>query len=94
VLIDLKFNKLKPENFGQMNLYINYYREEVNDEFDQDPIGIILCADKDETLAKLAMQGINNNLYAAKYTTVLPSYEVLQNEVQKVISNYKRKNSK
>ncbi len=57
VLIDLKMNKLKPENFGQMNMYVNYYKEEVNDEYDQDPIGIILCVEKDTSLAKMAIQG-------------------------------------
>ena len=64
VLIDLKMNKLKPENFGQMNMYVNYYKEEVNDEYDQDPIGIILCAEKDPALVKMAIQGISNNIYA------------------------------
>ena len=89
VLIDLKMNKLKPENFGQMNLYINYYKNEVNDEGDQDPIGIILCARKDETLAKMSIQGIENNIYATRYTTVMPDIEVLQAEVQKVVEKYK-----
>ena len=56
VLIDLKINKLKPENFGQMNMYINYYKNEVNDELDQDPIGIILCADKEQSIAELSIQ--------------------------------------
>lgn len=94
VLIDLKMNKLKPENFGQMNMYVNYYKEEVNDDYDQDPIGIILCADKEAALAKMAVQGINNNIYATKYTTVMPDYEVLQNEVLKVIAMYKEKEEK
>lgn len=94
VLIDLKMNKLKPDNFGQMNMYVNYYKEEVNDEHDQDPIGIILCADKEAALAKMAVQGINNNIYAAKYTTVMPEYEVLQNEVLKVIAMYNKKDKK
>lgn len=94
VLIDLKMNKLKPENFGQMNMYVNYYKEEVNDEYDQDPIGIILCAEKDAALAKMAIQGISNNIYATKYTTVIPDYEVLQNEVQKVIAMYNETENK
>lgn len=88
VLIDLKMNKLKPENFGQMNMYINYYKNEVNDDGDQDPIGIILCARKDEALAKMSIQGIENNIYAARYTTVMPDIEMLQAEVQKVVKQY------
>ena len=91
VLIDLKINKLKPENFGQMNMYINYYKNEVNDELDQDPIGIILCADNEQSIAELSIQGLQNNIYAAKYTTVMPDIEVLQNEVRKVIENFDKK---
>jgi hypothetical protein len=88
VLIDLKINKLKPDNFGQMNMYINYYKNEINEEHDQDPIGIILCADKEQSIAELSIQGIQNNIYDAKYTTVMPDVEVLQNEVKKVIEQF------
>ena len=91
VLIDLKINKLKPENFGQMNMYINYYKNEINDELDKDPIGIILCADKEQSIAELSIQGLQNNIYAAKYTTVMPDIEALQNEVRKVIENFDKK---
>lgn len=77
VLIDLKMNKLKPENFGQMNMYVNYYKSEINDEGDQDPIGIILCASKDESVARMSIMGIENNIYAARYTTVMPDIEIL-----------------
>ena len=55
VLIDLKMNKLKPENFGQMNMYVNYYKNEINEINDSDPIGIILCAEKDKALAKMSI---------------------------------------
>lgn len=91
VLIDLKIKNLKPENFGQMNMYVNYYKNEVNDEGDEDPIGIILCADKDKALAKMSIQGIENNIYAAKYSTVIPETEVLQAEVRKVIESFDKK---
>ncbi len=94
VLIDLKMNKLKPENFGQMNMYVNYYKEEVNDEGDQDPIGIILCARKEEALAKMSIQGIENNIYAARYTTVMPDIEVLQAEVERVVLEYNKEKKK
>ena len=72
-------------------MYINYYKNEVNDELDQDPIGIILCADKEQSIAKLSIQGLQNNIYAAKYTTVMPDIEVLQNEVRKVIESFDKK---
>ena len=92
VLIDLKMNKLKPDNFGQMNMYVNYYKNEVNDEGDQDPIGIILCAQKEEALAKMSIQGIENNIYAARYTTVIPNIEVLQAEVERVVLEFNKGN--
>ena len=91
VLIDLKINKLKPENFGQMNMYINYYKNEINDEMDQDPIGIILCADKEQEIVDMSIQGLQNNIFAAKYTTVMPNIEVLQNEVRKVVEAFNNK---
>ena len=90
VLIDLKMNKLKPDNFGQMNMYVNYYKEEVNDEGDQDPIGIILCAKKEEALAKMSIMGIDNNIYAARYTTIIPNLEALQEEVEKVVKKFEK----
>ena len=90
VLIDLKMNKLKPDNFGQMNMYVNYYKEEVNDEGDQDPIGIILCAKKEEALAKMSIMGIDNNIYAARYTTIIPNIEALQEEVEKVVEKFEK----
>ena len=92
VLIDLKMNKLKPDNFGQMNMYVNYYKNEVNDEGDQNPIGIILCAQKEEALAKMSIQGIENNIYAARYTTVIPDIEVLQAEVERVVLEFNKGN--
>ena len=48
VLIDLKIGQMKPEYAGQMNMYLNYYNEEINDEYDNKPIGIILCKSKKE----------------------------------------------
>ncbi len=51
VLIELKTTKLMPEAVGQLNMYLNYYESEVNDEHDNEPIGIILCTDKDSIAA-------------------------------------------
>lgn len=47
---------LKPENIGQMNMYVNYYDNEVNDDGDDKPIGIILCADTSEINKELYLQ--------------------------------------
>lgn len=55
VLIELKTIKLMTEAVGQLNMYLNYYAEEVNDEHDAAPIGIILCTDKDSIAAEYAL---------------------------------------
>ena len=72
-------------------MYINYYKNEVNDEMDENPIGIILCADKQQELVNMSIQGINNNIYAAKYTMVMPCLETLQEEVRKVVEEYEKR---
>lgn len=86
VLIDLKMNGLKAENFGQMNLYLNYYEQVVNDESDNKPIGIILCAEKDKVMMEFALNGISNNLFTSTYTYYIPDKEQLISEVEKVLN--------
>ena len=86
VLIDLKMNKLKAENLGQMNLYLNYYEHVVNDENDNKPIGIILCAEKDNVMMEFALNGISNNLFTSTYTYYIPNKEQLINEVEKILN--------
>lgn len=85
VLIDLKINSLEAENIGQMNLYVNYFKNEINDDGDNDPIGIILCAEKDKVVAKYAMDGLKNNIYASKYTYVIPDKERLEEELERYL---------
>lgn len=80
-----KMGKLKPENMGQMNMYLNYYETEINDIEDNKPIGIILCAKKDNVVAEYSLGGINNNLFASNYTYFMPNKEELIAQVEKVI---------
>jgi len=87
VLIDLKMNKLKAENLGQMNMYLNYYEQAVNSEDDGKPIGIILCAEKDKVMLEYALGGLSNNIFASTYTYYIPNKEQLINEVEKVLKN-------
>ena len=91
VLIDLKTTKFKPEYIGQMNFYINYYKKEINKKGDQDPIGIILCADKNNKIVDLAVQGLENNIYATKYTTIMPDANMLQDEVSRLVGAFANK---
>lgn len=87
VLIDLKMNNLKAENLGQMNLYLNYYEQVVNDKDDNKPIGIILCTEKDNVMMEFALNGISNNLFTSTYTYYIPDKEQLINEVEKVLND-------
>lgn len=72
VLIDLKRGEVQHEDIGQMNLYINYYREEMNTEGDTEPIGIILGAYEDKLMVKYATQNISNKLFVSHYQLYLP----------------------
>lgn len=90
VLIELKRTKLTPEAAGQLNMYLNYYATEVNDEGDNPPIGIILCTDKDSLTAEYALGGLSNQIFASKYTLCLPNKEQLIAEVERMLSQSKR----
>ncbi len=86
VLIELKRTKLTPEAAGQLNMYLNYYATEVNDEGDNPPIGIILCTDKDSLTAEYALGGLSNQIFASKYTLCLPNKEQLIAEVERMLT--------
>lgn len=78
VLIDLKRNEIEHGDIGQMNLYLNYFKTEICQPDDNPPIGIVLGAKKDELLMEYALQGITNQLFAARYQLYLPKREELQ----------------
>ena len=85
VLIDLKTRKFKHENIGQMNTYLNYYETEINEQDDTKPIGIILCADRNEIEVEYAISGVSSQIFTSKYTFVLPDKEKLIAELSKTI---------
>lgn len=78
VLIDLKVRKFRHGDAGQMNFYLNYYRENVMAAGDNPPVGLILCTDRDETRVRYAAAGMDNQLFVSKYQTVLPSEEQIR----------------
>ncbi len=75
VLIDLKIGELKHQDIGQMQMYVNYYDREVRLEDENRTIGIILCQDKSESLVKYTLPEDNEQIFASKYLTILPSKE-------------------
>jgi predicted nuclease of restriction endonuclease-like (RecB) superfamily len=85
VLIDIKTRKLKAADAGQMNLYLNYYQTEINDTADNPPIGIILCAEKDEIVVEYALGGMNNHIFASRYIYYLPDKDQLIKEIEAVL---------
>ncbi len=83
VLIDLKRGDLTHQDIGQMQMYVNYYTRELMEEGDNPPIGIVLCADKSDTLVKYTLPLDNKQIYASKYMLYLPKEDDLRNEINK-----------
>jgi predicted nuclease of restriction endonuclease-like (RecB) superfamily len=90
VLIELKTTKLMPEAAGQLNMYLNYYAAEINDEHDNPPIGIILCTDKDSVAAEYALGGLSNNIFASRYVSYIPNKEQLVAQVEAVLNEWNK----
>lgn len=88
VLIELKTTKLMPEAVGQLNMYLNYYANEVNDEDDNPPIGIILCTDKGNFDVQYALGGLSNQIFASKYVLYMPDKEQLIRQVETVLEQW------
>jgi len=83
VLIDLKIGKLKHQDLGQMQMYVNYYDRFVKTEDENQTIGIILCKDKKDTLVEITLPKDNSQIFASRYQTVLPSKEELKQLLDK-----------
>lgn len=81
VLIDLKRGDLTHQDIGQMQMYVNYYTRELMEPGDNPPIGIVLCADKSDTLVRYTLPLDNKQIYASKYMLYLPREEDLQKEI-------------
>ena len=83
VILDLKTTKLTHQDIGQMDMYVRMFDDLKRGEDDNPTIGIILCADKDETIVQYSVLKGNEQLFASKYRTVLPSEEALKNELER-----------
>ncbi|HWR32177.1 MAG TPA: PDDEXK nuclease domain-containing protein [Chitinophagaceae bacterium] len=87
VLIDLKIRNVAHGDIGQMNVYLNYFKTEENVEGDNEPIGIILSAEKDEVLVEFATGGISNKIFVSKYQLYLPDKKQLQKKVKAIMDS-------
>lgn len=83
VLIDLKIGKLKHQDLGQMQMYVNYYDRFEKSEDENPTIGIVLCKDKKDTLVEITLPKNNNQIFASRYLTILPSKEELKALVER-----------
>jgi predicted nuclease of restriction endonuclease-like (RecB) superfamily len=87
VLIDLKIGKITHQDLGQMLMYVNYYTEELMNEGDNPPIGLVLGADKNDSVIKYTLKD-KERLFASKYKTCLPTEEELKRELN--LEKYKQ----
>lgn len=78
VLIDLKIREFSYADVGQMNFYLNYFKNEISEPTDNPPIGLILCANKNHTKVEYATAGLDNQLFVSKYKINLPSIEEIK----------------
>ncbi|MBP3228788.1 MAG: DUF1016 family protein [Bacteroidaceae bacterium] len=82
VLVDLKTSKLRYQDVGQMDMYVKMYDELVRPEGHNPTIGLLLCADTDEDVAHYSVLSNNDQLFAAKYLTYMPTQEELRREIE------------
>lgn len=82
VLIDLKIGDLAHQDIGQMQMYVNYYTRQLMNEGDNPPIGIVLCADKSDTLVEYTLPEDNKQIFAAKYLPYMPTTDELRRELK------------
>ncbi len=82
VLVDLKIGEISHQDLGQMQMYVNYYDRKVKLENENKTIGIILCKKKNETLVEITLPENNEQIFASKYQTVLPSKKELRELIE------------
>ncbi|SDH69794.1 Predicted nuclease of restriction endonuclease-like (RecB) superfamily, DUF1016 family [Pseudobutyrivibrio sp. 49] len=86
-LVDLKIDEVEHKDIGQMNMYMGYFAEEVNEPDDKPPVGLILAREKDELMVKYATYGMDTNLFVSKYELYLPDENELRKLVEKALND-------
>ncbi len=86
VLIDLKIGEINHQDLGQMQMYVNYYDRFVKLDNENKTIGIILCRDKNDTLVEITLPENNEQIFASKYQTILPSKKELKQLIENKIN--------
>jgi predicted nuclease of restriction endonuclease-like (RecB) superfamily len=83
VIIDLKVNKITHQDVGQLDMYVNMYNDLKKQETDNPTIGILLCTETDNTIAKYSVLDKNKHLFASKYLPYLPTEQELVAEIER-----------
>lgn len=89
VLIEIKTHKLTHQDMGQLQMYVNYYDRVEKADFEKPTIGILLCADKNNTVVKFSLPEDNKQIIASKYELYLPTEQQLLEELEREINKEK-----
>lgn len=82
VIFELKTHKLTHQDIGQLDMYIRMYDDLVKGDDDNPTIGVLLCTDTDNTIAKYSVLHDSDQIFAAKYMTYMPTEEELRREIE------------
>ena len=93
VLIEIKTTKLTHEDIGQLQMYVNYYDRFEKQDFENQTIGILLCADKNDAVVRITLPENNRTIIASKYQLYLPTEKQLMDEVKKEIEKLDNRDS-
>lgn len=80
----MKSGELTHQDLGQMQMYVNYYTRELMNPGDNPPVGIVLCAEKNDAVVRYTLPEDEKQVFAAQYMTYLPTQEELQTLLQEV----------
>ena len=83
LLIDLKTEKLVPQDIGQMDFYVRFFEDKIKQPGDNPTIGLILCTDKNKTIVKYSVLSEGKQIFASKYKLYLPNEESLKEEIRR-----------
>lgn len=83
LLIDLKTNKLKHQDIGQMDFYVRFFEDKIKQAADNPTIGLILCTDKERIIVKYSLLNESKQVFASKYQTYLPTEKQLEEEIRR-----------
>lgn len=93
LLIDLKIRTFQHGDAGQMNFYLNYWKDQMMAQGDNPPVGLILCADKDQTKVEYATGGLDHQLFVSRYLVALPKPEQIQKFIEEDRATWEQQHS-